>query len=63
MIYLDTHFLKLNILDRKSTEFRDTKPCVKEDIDPIVVSAEMLVLFDKLQKIPLLFPVDGFSRH
>ena len=63
MIYLDTHFLKLNILDRKSTEFRDTKPCVKENIDPVVVSAEMLVLFDELQKIPFLFPADGFSRH
>ena len=63
MIYLDTHFLKLNILDRKSTEFRDAKPCVKENIDPVVVSAEMLVLFDELQKIPLLFPADGFSHH
>ena len=29
----------------------------------IVVSAEMLVLFDELQKIPFLFPADGFSRH
>lgn len=30
------------LLDRKSAEFRDTKPCVKEDIEPVVVSAEML---------------------
>lgn len=39
------------------------KPCVKEDIDSVVVSAEMPVLFDELQKIPLLFPADSFSRH
>ena len=47
MIYFDTHFLKLNILDRKSAEFRNTKPRVKEDIDPVVIFAEVLVLFDK----------------
>ena len=33
------------------------------DVDPILVSAELLLLFNGFQKIPFLFPADGFSYH
>lgn len=36
---------------------------MKENIDCVIISAEMLILSDKPKQIPLLFPGDRFSGY
>ena len=63
MVYLDTHFIKLNLRNRQSAELGNTKPGMKKNIDCIVVSAEMCIFLDEFQQLPLLLPGDGFSGY
>ena len=53
VVYLDTLLVELKIGDRQPAELRDSQPRVKENIDRIVVSAEMLIFLDEFQKIVL----------
>ena len=61
MVYLDTLLVELKIGDRQPAELRDSQPRVKENIDRIVVSAEMLIFLDEFQKITLLLTGNCFS--
>ena len=61
VVYLDTLLVELKIGDRQPAELRDSQPRVKENIDRIVVSAEMLIFLDEFQKITLLLTGNCFS--
>ena len=55
--------LQINIRYRQPDKFRDTHSCFEEDINTVVVFAEMLVPLDEVQESTLLLPCDSLSRY
>ena len=61
----DVYFpiLHIYIGNRQPYKFRYPHPCMKQNIYPIIIFAEMPVIPDEFQKIPFLFPCNGLPRH
>ena len=63
MVDTDFAVLHIQISQRQSNKFRDTKSSLEQDIDAVIVPGEMLVTFYKFQKYPFLLPCDRFPCH
>src|SRR5699024_5826495 len=61
MIYDNSAVLKIKVLLCQSNKLRNTKSCLKQDIDTVIVLTEMLVVLHKLQEISFLLSCDSFS--
>ena len=60
VIHPDPLVLKVNVRNGQSAEFRYTQARIEQDVDPIVILTEVLVLLYEFQKGPLLGSGDGF---
>ena len=60
VIHPDPLVLEVDVRDDQSAEFRYTQACIEQDVDPIVILTEVLVLLYEFQKGPLLGSGDGF---
>lgn len=48
MIDTDLLFLKINIRERQSAKFRNTKPCLAQHEHSVIIPFVMLIILDKL---------------
>ena len=60
VIHPDPLVLEVDVRDDQSAEFRYTQACIEQDVDPIVILTEVLVLLNELQEGSFLGSGDGF---
>lgn len=45
-------------VDHQATELGNAEPCIEQDVDSVIISAEMLISLHKFQKAALIFYQD-----
>lgn len=59
---MDTLFLEVNITHSQTAELGNSKSCIEQNKESVIVLAEMIIIFYKFQKRFLLFSCDSISR-
>ena len=54
---------EINTVPGQSAKLGDPQSGMEQDIDPVIVAAEVLVAFDEGEEPSLLVPCDGLSCH
>ena len=55
--------VEINTGSGQSAKLGDSQSGMKQDVDPVIVAAEVLVAFDEGEEPSLLVPCDGLSCH
>ena len=55
--------LEINAVRCQPAKLGDPQTGMKQNVDPVIVAAEVLVAFDEGKKSSLLVPCDGLSCH
>ena len=63
MVNDDLMAVEINTGPGQSAKLGDPQAGMKQNVDPVIVAAEVLVAFDEGEKPSLLIPCDGLSCH
>ena len=63
MINDDLMAVEINTGSGQSAKLGDSQSGMKQDVDPVIVAAEVLVAFDEGKKLSLLISCNGLSCH
>ena len=61
MVNVDGSVLHIQILNRQSCKFRNTHPCLKQNVHTVIILAIVRIIFDEIKESSFLFSCNGLT--